>query len=45
MIYKGYEITDGDYSHFEAVSINDCDAYMIVCKTIEEVKTEIDELD
>ncbi len=46
VIYKEYEIdTQGNgYGYFEAISVQDCDAAVLVAKTIEELKTDIDEL-
>lgn len=45
MIYKGYEIREkpNEWGFYEATSINDCDAYMLFSKTLEGLKTEIDE--
>ena len=43
-IYKDYEITKVDYGYFEAVSILDCDAYILYDKNLESLKTQIDEL-
>ena len=42
-IYKNWQIEKGDFGYFEATNLNDCDAYMKHAKSIEEIKTEIDE--
>ena len=46
-IYKDYEIYNqvNDWGYFEATSIQDCDAPMIAARTIEQLKTKIDELE
>jgi len=46
-IYKDYEIYTqaNDWGYFEATSTKDCDAPIIVAKTIEQLKIEIDELE
>jgi len=42
--YKGWQIEKGHYgNYYEATNLKDCDSYMIVCKTIEQIKVEIDE--
>lgn len=45
MTYKGYEIREkpNEWGFYEATSINDCDAYMLFDKTLEGLKTIIDE--
>ena len=45
-IYKNYELTNSpnDQGYYEATSLIDCDAVMIFDKTLEGLKTEIDEL-
>jgi hypothetical protein len=45
-IYKGYEISNqvNEGGYFEAINTVDCDADIIVCKTVKEIKIEIDEL-
>ena len=45
-IYKNWEITKSDYAvgYYEATNLNDCDACMIHAKSVEEIKTEIDEI-
>ena len=44
VIYKGWQIEKGHYgNYYEATNLKDCDSYMIVCKTIEQIKVEIDE--
>ena len=42
-IYKNWQIEKGDFGYFEATNLDDCDAYMKHAKSIEEIKTEIDE--
>ena len=44
-IYKNWEIRKSDYAvgYYEATNLNDCDALMKWAKSIEEIKTEIDE--
>lgn len=44
-IYKGWEIRKSDYAvgYYEAINLNDCDAFIITGRSIEEIKTEIDE--
>ena len=42
-IYKNWQIEKGDHGYFEATNLNDCDAFMKHAKSIEEIKTEIDE--
>lgn len=44
-IYNGWEIKKSDYAvgYYEAINLNDCDAYMKYAKSIEEIKIEIDE--
>ena len=44
-IYKNWEIRKSDYAvgYYEATNLNDCDADMIIAKSVEEIKTEIDE--
>ena len=44
-IYKNWEIRKSDYAvgYYEATNLNDCDACMIHAKSVEEIKTEIDE--
>lgn len=42
-IYKDWKIEKGDFGFYEATHLNDCDAFMKFGKTIEEIKTEIDE--
>lgn len=46
MKYKNYEITDfpNEHGYYEATNLNDCDAYMIHDRTIEGIRTQIDEL-
>ena len=46
-IYKGWEIClqCNDWGFFEAVNINDCDAPYVFDKTIEGVKSQIDEIE
>ena len=46
-IYKDYEIyTKKNYwGYFEAVHINDCDAPILISRTIEGLKIEIDEIE
>jgi hypothetical protein len=42
-IYKNWEIRRSDYAvgYYEATNLNDCDAYMIHAKSIEQIKIEI----
>jgi hypothetical protein len=42
--YKGWKIEYADYGFFVATNLNDCDAYLPFAKSVEELKTEIDEL-
>jgi hypothetical protein len=42
--YKGWKIEKEDYGYFMAENLNDCDAYLPFAKSVEELKTEIDEL-
>ena len=44
-IYKNWEIRKSDYAvgYYEATNLNDCDAFMKYGKSVEEIKTEIDE--
>ena len=44
-IYKNWQIRKSDYAvdYYEATNLNDCDAFMKHAKSIEELKTEIDE--
>lgn len=44
-IYKNWEIKKSDYAigYYEAINLNDCDAFMKHAKSIEEIKIEIDE--
>ena len=44
-IYKNWEIIKSPYAvgYYEATNLNDCDADMIIAKSVEEIKTEIDE--
>jgi hypothetical protein len=46
-IYKNWEIRKSDYAvdYYEATNLNDCDASMKYAKSIEEIKTEINELE
>lgn len=46
IVYKNYEysLQVNDWGYYEAVSILDCDAQIITSRTIEGLKTEIDEL-
>lgn len=46
-IYKGYEIdlTANEWLFFEAIKLNDCDAPILICKTVEQLKDLIDDLD
>ena len=41
--YKNWQIEKNDYGYFEATNLNDCDAFMKYSKSIEYLKTEIDE--
>lgn len=45
-IYKGYEISSKPnyWGYYEATEWNNCDAFMVTGKTIDEVKNIIDEL-
>ncbi len=47
MIYKNWEIRESDYAvgYYEATNLIDCDACMIRAKSVEEIKTEINELE
>lgn len=44
-IYKDYGICTqaNEWGYYEATNLNDCDAYMKYAKSIEELKTEIDD--
>lgn len=44
--YKNYELTKkpNEWGQFEATNLTDCDAYMLFDKTVEGLKTQIDEL-
>ena len=42
-IYKNWKIEKADYGYYEATNLNDCDAFMKYAKSVEELKTEIDE--
>lgn len=44
-VYKNWQIRKSDYAvgYYEATNLNDCDAFMKHAKSIEEIKTEIDE--
>lgn len=44
MIYKKWNITFNEWGYFEAYNLEDCDAYMLHDKTLEGLKTQIDEL-
>lgn len=46
MKYKGYDITDNpnEWTYYEATSLTDCDAPILVAPTLDELKIEIDEL-
>tara|TARA_R110000851_G_C12643369_1_gene519289 strand:+ start:218 stop:367 length:150 start_codon:yes stop_codon:yes gene_type:complete len=46
-IYKDYRIYDqaNDWGYFEAHSEKDCDAPIVVARTMEQLKIEIDELE
>ena len=44
MIYKNWKIEKVDFGYYEATNLKDCDALMMHSKSIEELKTEIDEL-
>lgn len=46
-IYKDYEICTqaNDWGYFEAASAIDCDAQIVISRTIEGLKIEIDELE
>lgn len=44
MIYKNWKIEYDDYGYYTAVNLKDCDASQITDKSIEGIKTEIDEL-
>ena len=45
-IYKNWEIIKSPYAvgYYEATNLYDCDANMIIAKSVEEIKTEIDEI-
>lgn len=45
--YKEYQMTHqrNEYGFFEAYSLTDCDAVMIYAKTLDDLKTDIDELE
>lgn len=44
-VYKNWKIEKSDYAsgYYEAYNLNDCDAFIKHAKSIEEIKTEIDE--
>ena len=44
-IYKNWEIMKSPYAvgYYEAINLYDCDANMIIAKSVEEIKAEIDE--
>ena len=44
-IYKNWEIRKSDYAvdYYEATNLNDCDAFIKYGKSVEEIKTEINE--
>lgn len=41
--YKNWQIEKVDYGYFEATNMDDCDAYVMHSKSIEALKTEIDD--
>ena len=47
VIYKDYRIYDqaNEWGYFEAVSEKDCDSPIIIARTMEQLKIEIDELE
>jgi len=42
-IYKNFRISKNEFGYHEAVDLTDCDAYVLFAKTLEQLKTEIDE--
>ena len=44
-VYKNWQIRKSDYAvgYYEATNLNDCDPFIKHAKSIEELKTEIDE--
>jgi len=46
-IYKDWQIRKSIFApgYYEATNLNDCDAFMIHAKSLEEIKIEIDEDD
>ena len=43
-IYKNWQIEKYDFGHYEAMNLSDCDADLLIGKSIEELKMEIDEI-
>lgn len=46
MKYKNYQITDvpNEWGYFEAVSLIDCDAQILIDKTLQGLRDQIDDL-
>ena len=44
-VYKNWKIEKEDYGYYTAENLNDCDAFLNCSKNIDDLKTEIDELE